>query len=98
MDAPKARISETLLQDLQRLRGHVFLLRGHDPNDVAVGLECEDLVSAKKKILLANFSHNLAAQRRSTSIADLLQLRQLFNGLPAADPFGAFNRFHQTLL
>src|SRR5260370_40278803 len=98
MDAPKARISETLLQNLQRLGGHVFLLRGHDPNDVTVGLNRVDLVGAKKKILLATFSNNLAAQRRSARVADLLQMRQLFNGLPAANPLSTFNGLSQALL
>src|SRR5258708_920821 len=98
MDAPEARISKTLLQNFQRLRGHVFLLRGHDPNDVSVGLKRVDLVSAKKKILLANFSHNLAVQRGSARVADLLQMRQLFNGFPAGNTFCTFNRLSQTLL
>src|SRR5258707_5840924 len=91
MDAPKARISKTFLQNFQRLRGHVSLLRGHDPNDVAVGLKREDLVSAKKKILLANFSYNLAAQWGTARITDFLQMRQLLNSLPAGDPLCAFN-------
>src|SRR5260221_9420754 len=98
MDAPKARISKTLLQDLQRLRGHVSLLRCHDPNNVSVGLKREDLVSAKKKILLANFSHNLAAQRGSARVTDFLQMRQLFNSLPAGNALCTFNGLGQALL
>src|SRR5258708_8981191 len=98
MDAPKARISKTLLQSFQRLRGHVSLLRCHDPNDVSVGLKREDLVSAKKEILLANSSHDLAAQRRSARVTDFLQMRQFLHSLPAADPFRAFNGLRQRLL
>src|ERR1035438_8194759 len=43
VDALKAGISQALVQHLERLRRLVFLARGGDPDDVALGMECENL-------------------------------------------------------
>jgi hypothetical protein len=82
MDSSKAGISETLLEDFQRLRRQILPFRGQDPDRVAIGLKCVDLGGVQEKILFTDFPHDLSGPGGFVRAGDLLQMRQPLHGLP----------------
>ncbi len=59
MDAPEIRGRQPFLQNLQCLRRQITALRGHDLNQIALGLERQNFVGAQQEIFVAGAAHDL---------------------------------------
>src|SRR6202021_3539481 len=95
MNSSKAGVPEALVQHLESWRGDIFLLRGDDPDDVAIRLERINLFDTEEKIFFADFPHYSSRLRNPRLAGDLLKLRHPLGSFPFGEPPGPLNGIPQ---
>jgi hypothetical protein len=99
VNALKAGASQPLLRHLGRLGSLVSLARGGDPDDVALGMECENLAGVEQEIFGAGFAHDLLQTLPGElRLRNFPQARQPLDGLLACNAPGLLDSLGLAVL